>query len=77
METPDLDDIEANPRAAQAVMSIMASIVPIRDAIIGYRRSLVEHGYSEHSAEVLASQMHAALVDRAFRHKSTQEDTQP
>ena len=46
-----------------AFADVVANFAPVREAIAGYRASLVnEHGFSSESAEAMAVQFHGNLI---------------
>jgi hypothetical protein len=51
---------------AEGMMTMLSTIEPIREAVLGYRESLLQDGISGLCADAMASQLHANLMDLAF-----------
>lgn len=62
---PEIDRERAAVTAA-VLLELIESITPLVDAVIGHRNELVDGGFSEESAEEMAVNFHAALVDAIF-----------
>lgn len=48
--------------AGETVMGIVAEIAPVREAVQSHRRALLDSGFSEPAAEVMAMHLHSAIL---------------
>jgi hypothetical protein len=56
---------------AEVMLDVADQLAPIRDIIDGHRADLLTRGYSPTIAEMMAAQLHAALIASCFRPRPT------
>ncbi len=48
----------------QAMMELLELMAPVREAVLGYRASLMEDGWNETEAQMMAMQFHGYLITK-------------
>lgn len=55
------------PTLAEAMHQLLVNIEPFTEASTGYRAQMIAAGYSEEHAEMIAAELHVALIRMATK----------